>query len=349
MKSKTTKEKRVSLKSRETVLYGIAAVLVAVTVTDSLVDRFGQYLRSLVVNPYQLYLAELEQNNLEQINDRMRREIISLRTRQSSTRKIERTLVEKLDTIEKAIEDATNLNLFTVQHAPSNGRIKPNQPPQGKLAAVLDSINLTKTKTLEEELGIGGAEGVCEDACVEPGDSGRGTGGSLFRGADPVVNSMTVTQMRAERFVEVLRTLPIGAPVQARVSSSYGYRRSPFSRKRTYHYGVDLSLPSGNPVRATGGGKVVKSVYNRTYGNYVDIEHLSGLVTRYAHLKASHVKAGDLISRGDVIGLCGSTGRSTGPHVHYEVRYKGRPRNPEPFVQLAQTLTELLPVRDEVV
>lgn len=349
MKSKTTRGKRISLKSRETVLYGVVAVLIAVTVTDSLADRLGQYLRGLVVNPYKLYLAELEQNHLEQINDRMRREIISLRTRQSSTRKIERTLVEKLDTIEKAIEDATNLNLFSVQHAPLRKGGQGRKRAPGKLAAVLDSIDLANNTTLQEDLGIGGAEGACEDACTDQNNSGHTTSGTLLQGADPVVDSMTVTQMRAERFVEVLRTLPIGAPVQAPVSSSYGYRRSPFSRKRTYHYGIDLSLPTGSPVRATGGGKVVKSVYNRTYGNYVDIEHLSGLITRYAHLKTSHVKVGDMIARGDVIGLCGSTGRSTGSHVHYEVRYNGRPRNPQQFVQLAQTLTELLPMRDEVV
>ena len=321
-------------------LYFVSAVAVAVNITDPLLGQAREYVESLFVSPYQLYLAELEHDHLEKVNERMMREIVALRTRQTSTRKIELELVEKIDLVEKAIEEATHLDLFESR----GNKIKKNAT--GKLAAILESEELRKIVASNDTSGIGGAEGLCEDDCVEH------TGLSPLVDAtqtdsDPVLVSMAVAHERAERFVDVLRTLPIGAPVSARVSSGYGYRRSPFSRKRTFHYGLDLALPTGSPVRATGGGTVVKSMYNRTYGHYVDIEHSAGLVTRYAHLRKSMVKKGDVLARGDVLGLCGSTGRSTGPHVHYEVRYKGRTRNPAPFVALADTLSQILAVSDQ--
>lgn len=322
-------------------LYALSALAVAVNVTDPLLGQAREYVESLFVSPYQLYLAELEHDHLEKVNERMMREIVALRTRQTSTRRIELELVEKIDLVEKAIEDATNLDLFESRNQ------KRKASATGKLAAILESEELKKIVSSRESSGIGGAEGLSEDDCDERTDASSLVVEGKNVSPDPVVASMAVAHERAERFVEVLRTLPIGAPVQARVSSGYGYRRSPFSRKRTFHYGLDLALPTGNPVRATGGGTVVKSMYNRTYGHYVDIEHSAGLVTRYAHLRKSMVKKGDVLSRGDVLGLCGSTGRSTGPHVHYEVRYKGRTRNPAPFVALADTLSQILAVSDK--
>lgn len=340
MNAKHFKQTKVPRQVARAGLYAIVAVLVAVTITDPLLVAANQYLESLLVSPYQLYLAELEHDHLEKVNERMKREIVALRTRQTSTRKIELKLVEKIDVVEKAIEDATNLDLFDSPQSSESSAMA------GKLASILAAVEVKRASVSDDSQGVGGAERVCEENC-DATNGFQDTFAAESVAHDPLVTSMTVAQARAERFVEVMRTLPIGAPVQARISSSYGYRRSPFSRKRSFHYGLDLALPSGSPVRATGGGKVIKAVYTRTYGHFVDIEHSSGLVTRYAHLRKSLVKRGDTVDRGDVIGLCGSTGRSTGPHVHYEVRYKGRTRNPAPFVGLANTLARVLALDSE--
>ncbi len=112
-------------------------------------------------------------------------------------------------------------------------------------------------------------------------------------------------------------------PRQIKVFSPFGWRR------RRNHTGVDLPLPTGTPVYAAFDGKVRCSMYNRGYGNVVVIRHASGLETTYAHLSARKVEAGDYVSAGDVIGLGGSTGRSTGPHLHFETRYEGFAFDPQ--------------------
>ena len=105
---------------------------------------------------------------------------------------------------------------------------------------------------------------------------------------------------------------------------------SPFGwRRRRNHTGVDLPLATGTPVYAAFDGRVRCSMYNRGYGNVVVIRHASGLETTYAHLKERNVQTGDYVSAGDVIGLGGSTGRSTGPHLHFETRYEGYAFDPQ--------------------
>ena len=112
-------------------------------------------------------------------------------------------------------------------------------------------------------------------------------------------------------------------PRQIKVFSPFGWRR------RRNHTGVDLPLPTGTPVYAAFDGKVRCSMYSRGYGNVVVIRHASGLETTYAHLSARKVEAGDYVAAGDVVGLGGSTGRSTGPHLHFETRYEGYAFDPQ--------------------
>ena len=112
-------------------------------------------------------------------------------------------------------------------------------------------------------------------------------------------------------------------PRQIKVFSPFGWRR------RRNHMGVDLPLPVGTPVYAAFDGRVRCSFYNRGYGNVVVVRHASGLETTYAHLSERKVAAGDYVCAGDVIGLGGSTGRSTGPHLHFETRYEGYAFDPQ--------------------
>ena len=117
-----------------------------------------------------------------------------------------------------------------------------------------------------------------------------------------------------------------------RVSSDFGYRVNPITGNYGIHGGVDLSADSGTPIKAVLSGKILKSKYSSDYGNFVTIDHGDGLVTLYAHCSKLLVRAGDTVSQGDTIALVGSTGRSTGPHLHLEVRINDVRINPDYFL-----------------
>lgn len=117
-------------------------------------------------------------------------------------------------------------------------------------------------------------------------------------------------------------------PAHGWLSSTVGTRRDPFTGDRDYHAGLDISADRGSPVYSTADGKVTQSSYEGSYGNLIVVDHGYGLETRYGHLASYRVKAGAYVKRGDILGTVGSTGRSTGSHLHYEVRANGRLLNP---------------------
>ncbi len=126
---------------------------------------------------------------------------------------------------------------------------------------------------------------------------------------------------------EEIRALLPDIP-QARVSSEYGLRMDPFTGNRKFHHGVDISAPEGAGVHAVGKGTVAFSGEQNGYGNVVIIDHENGYSTKYAHNQQNLVKEGDEVDYGSVIARVGSSGRSTGSHVHFEVLYKGQAINP---------------------
>lgn len=117
-------------------------------------------------------------------------------------------------------------------------------------------------------------------------------------------------------------------------SSNYGYRIDPFSGQKAFHEGVDFMADSGTPIHAAGGGIVVYADTYAGYGNMIEIDHGNGLISRYAHASKVLAKVGDVVMKGQKIGEVGNTGRSTGPHLHFEVRYRGAPQNPEHYLHL---------------
>ncbi|MAZ66330.1 MAG: hypothetical protein CMF25_04405 [Kangiellaceae bacterium] len=120
--------------------------------------------------------------------------------------------------------------------------------------------------------------------------------------------------------------------VKGWLSSPYGMRRDPFHGKKTWHRGVDFAGKSGSDIVATGGGIVTWASKRHGYGLMVEVDHGNGLTTRYAHAKSLLVDVGDIVEKGQLIATMGSSGRSTGPHVHYEVWRDGRPINPAKFI-----------------
>ena len=128
------------------------------------------------------------------------------------------------------------------------------------------------------------------------------------------------------------------------MTSSYGMRTHPVLGGRRSHKGIDLAQPTGTPVYATADGIVSKAERFSSYGNYIQIEHGGEMQTRYAHLSGYAISAGEQVRKGQLIGFVGSTGRSTGPHLHYEIRIAGDAVDPTPYMvdtQFASANSEL--------
>lgn len=130
--------------------------------------------------------------------------------------------------------------------------------------------------------------------------------------------------------------LPTTRPVHTGwYSSNFGWRIDPFTGQKAFHEGVDFMADIGTAVYAAGAGVVVYSDKSNGYGNMIEIDHGNGLISRYGHASKLLVKVGDVVLKGQKIAEVGSTGRSTGPHLHFEVRYRGAPQNPEHYLQLS--------------
>lgn len=198
---------------------------------------------------------------------------------------------------------------------------------------------------------LAGLKRDADKAKTAPAVANGGQGGPL------IAAPLTVTQLQKEidlltrqveiktdelamlesRFLEKRvreRLLPTTLPVKGAVmGSGFGVRADPIAGTRAIHEGIDLTIASGTPVVAAAAGVVVAADYHGEFGNMVDIDHGDGLTSRYAHMSRMDVKAGQMVRRGQRIGAVGSTGRSTGPHLHFEVRMLGVPQNPAVFLR----------------
>ncbi len=146
------------------------------------------------------------------------------------------------------------------------------------------------------------------------------------RGMVAILDTLSVRQELRDR-VPSIRPCDIGW-----VSSRFGMRRDPFTGKQAFHRGIDFSLPTGSPIRVTADGVVLTVEKQRGLGRVVMVDHGGGVVTVYGHLQESHVSRGQSVKRGEIIALSGSSGRSTAPHLHYEVRIGGRSVNPLGYI-----------------
>ena len=141
----------------------------------------------------------------------------------------------------------------------------------------------------------------------------------------------------------VVRSFPIVHPAPGKaISSRFGNRKDPILGRSAFHAGLDFRTPTGTPIRAAAEGKVVKAGRQGGYGKLVEIKHANGLSTRYAHLSKIYVKTGQKVPAGFKVGAAGSTGRSTGPHLHYEVRADGKPLNPLNYLKAGTDLRRYL-------
>jgi len=192
--------------------------------------------------------------------------------------------------------------------------------------AVADLNN--KSKTIESLLGSIGV-----DLQFQPGS--ENSGGPF---ASPGETNGDELVLRADQYLDAILNVPLGAPVPGKITSKFGRRIDPINGKPAYHKGIDIRGRMGSEVKATANGIVITQKYDRIRGRYVMLDHGNGFVTKYAHLKRSLVQEGDSVEKHQVIGLVGNSGRSTGPHLHYEIHYENKTVNPTRFVRIAKHL-----------
>ncbi|MCY3879621.1 MAG: M23 family metallopeptidase [Rhodobacteraceae bacterium] len=158
---------------------------------------------------------------------------------------------------------------------------------------------------------------------------------SVHKSGNTHLDLLTQSVQRMGSTCLVHRSLPIGHPVarRSRLTSGYGMRTHPIHGNRQFHHGLDFAAPTGTPIRATGDGVVISVGRQGDFGLTVKIRHIGGLETLYAHLSKIHVRKNQRVSRNQLIADMGSTGTSTGPHLHYEVRTDGRTVNPRDFIR----------------
>jgi len=166
-------------------------------------------------------------------------------------------------------------------------------------------------------------------------------GGSAF---DRQVFRIKLARAQVDRLTRALNIVPLRKPMtgELEMTSGFGVRSDPFLRSPAMHTGLDFRAEIGDPARATAAGTVTIAGWNAGYGKMVEVDHGNGLATRYAHLSAIDVQVGDKISIGQVVGRVGTTGRSTGPHLHYETRIDGEPVDPTKFLRAGVRLGSAL-------
>ncbi|MCW5198630.1 M23 family metallopeptidase, partial [Desulfobulbus sp. F3] len=141
---------------------------------------------------------------------------------------------------------------------------------------------------------------------------------------------------RSDRYIKAIQQMPLGLPIKGRISSGFGSRLDPFNNQPAFHAGIDFKGSIGDNLTVTADGMVKETGFDQGgYGSYVIVRHGGGYETLFGHLSQVLVKRGNAISRGDMVGQMGSSGRSTGPHLHYEVRFHGKAVDPEKYLSVA--------------
>jgi murein DD-endopeptidase MepM/ murein hydrolase activator NlpD len=241
----------------------------------------------------------------------------------------------------KAVSQAQTIDKLRSENETLQAEKKRFEESLDALNAQLDGFE-DRTRRLAEELGIG------EDmpALRPAAGGGRNVDGAplgiqqildeemeiLGQRSQDMARSMDLLDDTWQERLKVLAATPSIVPTRGFFSHGYGWRRDPISGKREFHHGVDIAADRGTPIRATADGVVSRATRYLGYGKMVQISHGYGMATRYGHMNEILVKAGQKVRKGQIIGRVGSTGRSTGPHLHYEVFKAGRRVDPRKYL-----------------
>jgi murein DD-endopeptidase MepM/ murein hydrolase activator NlpD len=294
----------------------------------------------------------------------------SAQQRLLASQKMVADITREVDLVQSSLMVLAESNAALVKGAPEKNRPSPPLPvaepvrpddsaADAEVRAVRDQVRRLETSLERLRLAYAQAVQSTSDAAaarisdaehslarlgIDPGrviESHRpehGRGGPFVpinaTATEPGLNGLLDRLDRWSGVKAAMLTMPLGDPIHAEyeVSSVFGRRNDPINRRTGIHEGVDLTAPFGTPVHATGEGQVLFAGPWDRYGLAVEIDHGGGVTTRYAHLSRILVREGQHVSRSTAIGLLGNTGRSTGPHLHYEVRLSEVPRDPLKFI-----------------
>lgn len=200
-----------------------------------------------------------------------------------------------------------------------------NEEKENLLNTALTELK-SRSKAIESVLKTVGIK-------VKTTKSSANSGGPFVPLSENSLDDLTFT---IDHYLETIKTLPLGPPLWGSVTSEYGRRVDPINSEPAFHSGIDIRQNRGAKIMSTADGVVVEKGYSKGVGNYVVIQHSEHFKTRYFHMQKSLVAQGAKIKRGQTIGLVGSTGRSTGPHLHYEILYNGKSVDPMKYVRIAR-------------
>ncbi|MDR2337214.1 MAG: M23 family metallopeptidase [Deltaproteobacteria bacterium] len=202
----------------------------------------------------------------------------------------------------------------------------------------------SKPKSWREKLGLNSGSGGGEDSPAKIKNmlnSENSKPATTNNPSSKPLNEHEVTSLIDSITRDILE-LPIGTPVQGLVTSGYGLRKSPFHKGKTQlHLAIDIATSTGTEIIATAPGKIKQTGFSNTLGLFIVIEHANGILTRYGHLSKIKTIVGKNVKRNQIIGEVGSTGRSTGPHVHYEIYMNGKRVNPIYLIRLANEIEDI--------
>jgi murein DD-endopeptidase MepM/ murein hydrolase activator NlpD len=292
------KSRSVALSQAQVLLIAFGILLsgfVLAMATYMLTMHFAVDLR----NPYlRSLLSALHQDDLKRSEAEMKDNLSSLAVKVGELQ----ARILRLDAFGERLAKALNIKREEFRFDEKPGQGGPASPMAGR------ELTLTEFQQMLGELGR-----VLDDRADKLG----------------VLDSYLMDDRLARKAVPTTMPVPMSY-----YSSNYGYRLDPLTGRNSFHTGVDLIAPSGTPIVAAAGGVVSTVAFVHEYGNIVEIDHDNGLTSRYAHLSKSLVKVGDVVLKGQPVAQVGATGRTTGPHLHFEVREKGIPLNPNKFLSL---------------
>jgi len=274
---------------------------------------------------------------------------------------------QKLDDLmrRQATLESRTTTLSSVADPTTTGSIKPSAPTtrsgkQSSLGATLDRLQAsldhveqrqsTTLSALEDRYTNKARQirGVFNQLGLKLDTAPAATGGPFVplklptqnEGFDRALMRVNFARADADQLANTLLTVPVRKPVAGEIdeTSPFGIRMDPFVHEAAMHTGIDFRGEIGEPIHATAAGTVSIAGWEGGYGKMVEIDHGNGLATRYGHLSEIDVAVGDKIRIGQVVGLLGSTGRSTGPHIHYETRVNGEAVNPQKFLDAGNRL-----------
>ena len=318
--------------------------LAAVTASKRQLETTVLDLRANVAAARQQWAAE------QTVGSDLREEITVLRSHLAEAADRRDGLERQQAALEQSLENATHRGdgldgekrVLQTEMLELRQRMVDMRSAQRNIVQRLRERTELSVDTIERTVAMTGLE--LNDVLADIEDSGLSQGGPFvagdysgdFDGDSELETALSLLDLRLSRWnalQKVMRALPLSVPLdQYAVSSGYGKRKDPINGRTAYHRGLDFRARTGAPIYATAPGTVTYAGWSGPFGRLVEIDHGHGIRTRYAHLKKILVKPGQSVANREKIGLVGSSGRSTGPHLHYEVRYNGVPLNPMKFL-----------------